>query len=243
MASQSILDIVRAVTGRIGLERPGSATGSSDNQVQQLVALANEEGQELADRYPWQALIREKTFTTVAAESQGLLVGGTILTPADGFKYIVNDTVWDRSMQYQLQASSPARWQADKGFTTVGPYARFRIRAGVLLLNPAPGAGQSLAFEYMSDNWVSNQAGDTFSPAFTQDADYPLLDSRLIAAGLLWRWKAAKGLEYAEDYNKYERMVLDATVRDGSKSAVSMNGPDNATFGPYVVVPSGNWNQ
>jgi hypothetical protein len=37
--------------------------------------------------------------------------------------------------------------------------------------------------------------------------------------GVIWRWKAAKGLEYAEDYNKYERLVADQMGRDGGKRA------------------------
>ena len=243
MASQTALEIVRTVAGRVGIQRPSTATGSTDVQVQQLVALLNEEGQELAKRYVWQATVKEKTFTTVAAESQGLLVGGTILAAADGFKYILNDTIWDRTTEYQLQHSTPTRWQADSSTLPVGPYSRYRIRNGYLLMLPAPSAGLTVAFEYVTENWVRNAAGDEFRAEFTMDGDIPLLDSQLLIMGLKWRWLAAKGLSYAESFNSYEAAVSDAITRDEPRGAVSMNGADTDTFSPYVVVPAGDFAQ
>ena len=243
MASQTALEIVRTVAGRVGIQRPSTATGSTDVQVQQLVALLNEEGQELAKRYVWQATVREKTFTTIAAEDQGLLVGGAILSAADGFKYVLNDTIYDRTTEYQLQHSTPTRWQSDKSTLPVGPYSRYRIRNGRLLMLPAPTAGLTVAFEYVTENWVSNAAGDAFRAEFTMDGDFPLLDSQLLIMGLKWRWKAAKGLSYAEDMQSYELAVADATSRDEPRGVVSFNGPDRDNFEPYVVTPAGDWNQ
>lgn len=244
MAKQSILEIVKAVCGRIGLNKPNTATGSTDIQVTQLVDLANEEGQELAARFGWQALIREKTFTLLAAEDQGLLVGGTILAAADGFSKIINDTIFNRTTQVQVTGPvTPRGWQGLKATTTAtGFYSQYRLRAGHLLLYPAPSVGTA-AFEYLTENWVSNLAGDTFSVQFTADDNYPLLDSRLITAGLLWRWKAAKGFEYAEDYNKYEAAVLDAMTGDKTAQTVRLDGVNQDGLDPHILVPRGNWMQ
>lgn len=241
MAQKSVLNIIREVAPRLGIQRPNTATGSTDVQVQQLLSLLNEEGQELAARYDWEKLTKEKTFTTVASEDQGLLVGGVILAAADGFEKILNDTMWDRTTKYALHSSTAQRWQADKATITVGPYSRFRIRQGHLYMLPAPTAGLTVAFEYKTENWVQNEAGDTFRSEFTVDTDVPLLDSRLLTLGLKWRWRAAKRLSYSEDYQTYELAVLDAMTKDGVKGPASLNGSDHGTFTPYVVVPSGDW--
>ena len=243
MAAKSVLSIVREVAPRLGIQRPNTATGSTDVQVQQLLSLLNEEGQELAARYDWEKLTKEKTFTTIAAEDQGLLVGGTILATTDGFDHILNDTIWDRTTEYALHSTAPQRWQADKATITVGPYSRFRIRQGHLYMLPAPTAGLTVAFEYKTENWVQNEAGDEFSTEFSDDTDLPLLDSRLLTLGLKWRWRAAKRLSYAEDFQAYELAVADSMTRDGVKQSASLNGPDYGGFEPYVVVPSGDWDQ
>jgi hypothetical protein len=73
---------------------PTSVSGSSDPQIMQLMAIGNEEGQDLSARYPWQALINESTFTSVATESQGAI---TTLAATD-FRYILNDIMWDRTL-------------------------------------------------------------------------------------------------------------------------------------------------
>jgi hypothetical protein len=240
VASDSVLAIVRGAAGLVGVNQPTTATGSTDLQINQLLALANVEGQELAARFDWQVLTLEKTFTSVATESQGK-INGTIVSSALGFDHILNDTVWNRSTKIgpggPLSATS---WQAIKSTTYAGPWAQYRIRGGELLLIPAPAAGQTLAFEYKSVNWVSNVTNDATRASFTADDDYPLLDSRLIKLGLIWRWKSAKGLEYAQDFQNYENAVLDAMTRDTPHVSVNLNGKMDE-FRPMIQVPRGNY--
>src|SRR5260221_481902 len=90
----SLLSTIVQVCRRIGLTAPTTVSGSSDPAIIQLMAIANEEGQDLSSRYPWQNLQVESTFSTVATESQG-----TILSLAGSdFRYILNDIMWNRSL-------------------------------------------------------------------------------------------------------------------------------------------------
>lgn len=243
MANKTVLEIVKTVAKRVGISVPTTVTGSTDIQVLQLLALVNEEGEELADRYMWTALQKEKTFTTIAAEDQGAIVGGTgLLTVGDGFKYILNDTIWNRTTQFKPGGPvGPVGWQGLKATPFSGFWSQYRIRGGHLFFLPAATVGQTVAFEYVTENWATDTTGATGKAEFTADDDVPLLDSKLITTGLVWRWKASKGLSYDEDFRKYENMVADAMARDGTKGKVSLNGCNPDKVQPFVIVPAGNW--
>jgi hypothetical protein len=242
VAQDSVLEIVRDFCSRTGLGQPNTATGSTDSQVQQIVGLLNEEGQELADRYDWESLVREKTFVSAASEGQGKIVGH-ILSEADGFSKILNDTINNRTTQFPVTGPlTPRVWQAYKSSGIVGsPYSQYRIRGGTLMLHPAPPAEQLLAFEWKTENWVSNENEDAFRNRFIADSDFPLLNSRLLLLGLRWRWKKEKGLEYAEDFNSYESAVLDAMTRDKTATTLSLDGRESRGLEPTITVARGSW--
>lgn len=241
MANKSILNIIKTVAKLVGVSEPTTATGSTDIQVKQLLALANEEGQELAARFDWTALVREATYTALGVEDQGA-INGTILNTTVGFDKMLNDTIWNRTTMFGPGGPlSPQSWQALQATVSTSPWSQYRIRQGHLYLKPAPTAGDTLAFEYKTENWVSNAAGDEARTEFTMDDDYPILDSRLIERGLVWRWKQAKGLGYAEDMQKYENAVLDKMTGDGTHARANMAGRTD-DYEPFVMVPRGNWN-
>ena len=234
----SLLSMATQVCRRIGITPPASVSGSSDPQILQLMALANEEGQDLSARYPWTALQNESTFTTVAAETQGTI---TTLAGSD-FRYILNDIMWNRSLLRPVFGPlTPQDWQALKARNVNGPYNQFRIRGTSVIFIPAPVAGNTIAFEWISRNWVTVAAGGT-SASWTADADTGLLDEEVMTQGVIWRWKEAKGLGYAEDYAKYERLANDQMARDGGKSRLNLAGGMAQGYSPAILVSAGSWN-
>ena len=88
----SLLSLIRDACGTIGLTRPVAVVSSPDPNVVQLLSLANTEGEELLERYGWDATKLEASHTTIAAENQGAMA-----TIAPGFSYIVNQTFWDQT--------------------------------------------------------------------------------------------------------------------------------------------------
>jgi hypothetical protein len=232
---QTCLQIVQTACKRIGINSPNAAVTSSDLQVIQLLALLEETGQELADRYGWQTLQKEATFTTVATETQKAV--STITT---GFNYIVNDTIWNRTLRRPVYGpKSQQDWQQAKAININGPFNSFRIEGDNILFNPVPAAGQSCYFEYITKNWLTLSVGGT-SDSIANDADTPLLDDKILTLGLIWRWKAAKGLDYSEDFEKYESKVTDAQVRDAGKPTLNLTG-GAYEIQPVVMVPRGSW--
>lgn len=233
----SLLTMTVQAARRIGISPPTVVVASSDPQILQLLALANEEGQELSARYPWTALQNESTFTTVATESQGII---TTLA-GSSFRYILNDIMWDRTLLRPVFGPLvPQDWQALKARNVNGPYAQFRIRGTSVLFIPAPVAGDTVAFEWISRNWVNVTSPVGTSATWTADADTGALDEEIMTQGLIWRWKATKGLNYEEDYMKYERLVADQTARDGGKARLNLGGGLN-NFPAGVLVPIGSW--
>jgi hypothetical protein len=212
----SLLSIVQGVSGRLSLPQPSAVVGSSDKQVIQLLALANEEGTALARRHGWQALAEEQTFVTVASPAQGAAL------PAD-FDRFVPGSVFNRSTRRPMTGPITSRqWQwiqAQPAYSTA--CLAFRERTGQFLIAPTPPAGETIAYEYLSRNWARSSGGAAQS-AFLADADKALLDEELIALGLRWRFLRAKGLDYAEEMASYERELEQAMARDGGSTAVSL---------------------
>lgn len=230
------LQIIQTACRRIGINAPAAAVTSTDLQILQILSLSEEEGQEQATRYQWQALRGEATFTTVAAQLQT-----TVSAIAPGLDYIVNDTIWNRTLRRPVYGPKSAQeWQQSIANQINGPFNSYRVMGDAINFYPAPSAGDSCYFEYQSRNWINTSSSST-SDTWTNDADTPKLNGDLIVLGTIWRWKQVKGLDYAEDYAKYERRLADAMGRDASKPILNMSGT-RWEIQPAIVVPAGSWN-
>lgn len=234
----TMLSVIQNFCQRTGLPSPSSVMGTTDPQVLQVKALLEEEGNDLAQRGAWQGLTFQASHTTLALEDQGAI--DTIAS--NGFRYIVNETIWDRTTILPVCGPlNSVEWQALKAVVTTGPRYQFRIRGGKLLVNPAPPAGDAWYFEYVSQYWILGANGTTYKQYFTLDTDTILLPETLVLMGLRWRWKKEKGMEYAEDFNTYEMQVKDAMGRDGGKTHLYMDNANWRGPRPGIWVPGGSW--
>lgn len=230
----SLLQIIQDAADDLGINRPGSVIGSTDQQVRQLLSLANREGRLLAKRHPWQALKTEALVTVTSTITQG-----SMSTLATGFDYIIPETVWNRTQNRGVRPLSAQQWQLEKSAVVTGPYEEFRIRGNVLLMIPAPTSGDVVAFEYISKNWTTDSNGANPSDRWNADTDLTILDEELILLGIKWRWLKAKNLDYAEEFMEYERAVINAMSRDGGKDRLNI-GMDR-DFVPGIQIEDGNF--
>lgn len=235
----SLLEIVTAFCERTALPVPTQVMFSPDAHIRQVRALLEEEGKILSSRGTWELLTQEVSHTTLAAEDQGAIAD---LCP-NGFRYIKNQTIWDRTDRLPVFGPMNANeWQAIKAVISTGPRYRFRIRGGKLLVNPTPPAGHLWYWEYVSKNWILDGDSGDGKRYFSKDTDIIGLPEELVLMGLRWRWKKEKGLEYAEDFRDYEFMVKDALGRDGAKPVLDMGQDPLRELKPGIFVPSGSWN-
>lgn len=204
----------------MSLTQPATVVNSTDTQVKQLYALANEEGEELARDFDWQALREQYLFTTVAADVQPTAV------PVDWDHFIAN-SFFNRSTRRQVIGPiTPQTYQAILAQPQLNMvYLAFIERSGQFLITPQPPAGQTIAYEYISKNWAKSSIG-TPQPAFLADADTSFISERLIMLGVRWRFLSAKGLDYAEAMRTYELERQKLQARDGGNGMLSITGSD-----------------
>lgn len=209
---------------------------STDAQVRQLYALLNEGGLALSKRCDWEALTAQWTFVTVAQAEQ------TNTPIPDDLRKFIPDTFFNRTSQRQLVGPvTPQQWQQLQARPALSEiYLAFRQREGVFLVTPTPTAGETIAYEYVSENWAMSSAGVGKS-AFTSDDDDSFLDEELLKQDLRWRWRAAKGLPYAEDMETFERALEVAIGNDGGATALDMGGPEGNWPDRLVNIPEGGF--
>ncbi len=210
----TLLTLIQEVTDLLGVPRPVVVVTSADQLVRQLLALAQEETRALAAEMAWPDLVEEAAFITAATSEQpGAL-------PAD-HERMMPQTMWNRSTNTRLWGPTDAQtWQRAQ----VEPgILMWRIKTGMLMLWPVPAAGEQIAFEYVSKSRIRSADG-TRKTLWTADDDEALLDEGLIGLGIRWRFKKAKGLDYAEDLEDYERRKGQITANAGGAPDLRIGG-------------------
>jgi hypothetical protein len=214
----SLLQMVKDACDELSLPRPNVVANSTDPQVRQLFRLANVEGRNLAKRHNWQVLTSEHTFTTTATAVQ--LTASAL--PTD-FNWIIPETMWNRSSRRRVYGPiDNQEWQGIKGSSVNSVDPAFRIKGNTILLTPNPTTGHSIYYEYVSKNWCQSSGG-TAQAAWAADTDTGRLDEFLMTLGIVWRFRKAKKLNFADEFAVYEREVTDAIIRDGSRPRLSTN--------------------
>jgi hypothetical protein len=195
----TLLTIAQRVADEVGLPRPAGVAGSTDQLARQMFALANTTLEELGKRN-WPELVETFTFPTVV--NQAAYSG-----PTDYARF-ATDAAFVTSMYYSLRGSLSANeWQRRlNGLPSIAGRYRYRVFGSPPQINivPAPQKVESVTFEYLSSNLAVN-ASNVPIPLYSVDTDTSIMPEELVRKGLKWRIKHAKGLDYSEDYNAYER--------------------------------------
>lgn len=222
---RTLLQIAIATADELGIQRPSTVAASADQQVQQLLALLNREGKELAAREGisggWPQLRKERSITTV--------IGTASYDFPTDLQYFMNTTGWDRTTKWPLRGPiSPQEWQVLKSGTvgSVGLRTRFRIMAGQIYFDPTPTTVETIVFEYYSDTWCASTLG-VAQRIWAADNDVPLLPDDCFILGAMWRFRRAKGLDYAQEFAAYEDLVSRELGRSGMAPVVDLGYPQS----------------
>lgn len=288
----TLLGLIDQAMGELGLLQPTTIFGNTDNQVIQLLALAQREGKEFSSMANknggWEEMRQQKLFNTAGVgnltgnttissaiitgiSSTTGIVAGMVATgtgipsetlvssvdsatqvtlntaatatatgiglsfgtqsyslPAD-FSYFMTQTFWDRNYRWQLMGPLEAQeWQVLKsGISPTGPRRRFRIMGNLFYIDPVPAEVTTIVYEYYSNSWCQSNAGVAQSK-WAADTDYYTLDDDCFILGLKWRFLRAKGFDYEEERDVYDKACQRALARNGGGRDLPLNAVSTA---------------
>lgn len=208
--------IIRAAR-QLGLTPPTAVMSSGDETWMQMVEWAQEVVDDACLRHDWRALHKTQTLT-------GDGVTTNFALPAD----------------YSRLAKAPAltRNGSTAGFWPIGPLDPaayigattlpittatpvYQIENGFINLFTAPATGETYTLSYQSSKPIYSSATEVAS--WTLDGDTPLIPERLVLLGIVWRWKASKGLNYSEFMSSYERALETLASADWGLSPLELS--------------------
>lgn len=203
-------DILNRVAAEVGLEQVSDPWTDEDKSFIQMKALLNIAGEELSQNYPWEFLIKEHSFVTDGVDNEYTL-------PSD-FLYIVNQTGWDRTNDVPLVGPlSPQEYQYLVSSESSGSniYISFRFNEGVFKVLPDDSSGKTIAFEYVSRNWVlDSTTGNTYRDSVADGADTPQFDRTLLSRYLKVKFLEAKGFDSTKAQADLNHTFMLMTARE-----------------------------
>ena len=227
----TLLTIMQDACDLLGLRRPTTVIGSSDDQTRQLLAIANEEGKSLLKSFMWQRRLKQHTFTTIADAIQ-------LFAIPDDIEWFVPNSFYNRTTRRPvLGPVTPQLWQNIQANPQINRVIlAYRLRENDFLVTPNPPNGQTVAFEYVSKNWVIGADGEDYS-RWMADNDTSYLEEEQMKLGIRWRWKKTKGLPYGEDYDTYQDQLQQLQARDGGSTVLNLTGGGNWVYVGNPNVP------
>jgi hypothetical protein len=229
-----LLTIIQAAADELGTNSvPSAVFGNNSTDGRRYRRFAHAIGKWLVRNGDWQELRTESTFTSVATETQ------TSMVPSD-LDHFVDETFWNRSRRLAFYGPvGPQEWQAIKGGLTSSPVTNtFAYRGTNILLSPVPSAGDTYAFEYISNKFCESSGG-TAQASWAADTDLPRLDDELFILGIVWMWKQSNEMPWQADYEKFEDYRKTCLMQDKPRRVLNMSS--NRRRPPGIVVPDGDW--
>lgn len=200
--SATLLQMMQDVCNEVGIPPPSVVVSSPDQQIRQLLALANREGREQTSA-AWTQLRGQQTITLVNGQA-------AYDFPTDFDSYMPS-TIWNRDQRWVVQGPLTAQeWQTLKsGYINIFPYQRYRVMDGQIYFDPTPdstAAGQTVTIEYQSKAFCQS-ATATAQTQWLADTDTFLLPDDVLVLGVKWRFLAAKRMDYSEEKDAYMKCV------------------------------------
>lgn len=212
----TLLSVIQKAMKLCNLPAPSSAFTNTDATVQQFVMFSQDIGDEISNRYFWRNL--NKSWTIVGD-------GTTTIWPVPSDYSQLSPGFQMFSSVYPLQPLLGPVLNEDLALYKAALVPQGSMRpvwrpiGGNFEIWPALQAGEVVTSNYYSNQWVQTQAPST-TTVWTSDSDGPLIDCLSLALGCVWRWKNSKGLDYAEDFRRYQRAVDRAGGRDNTDRVV-----------------------
>jgi hypothetical protein len=191
--------------------------------------------------------IQDRLDLTGPISKQAEIVGTgaeTYPLPADMVRLHRSEfAVYERMRTWRacVPVVTDGEWEYLKELGTTGAYRFYRVTgyegAFQISFQRPLDTGVTVLASYVSENWLVN-AG-IYKDEISDAADQSLLPRRLVEAGIVWRFRQRKGLEYGDIRLDYEtqmaRYINDSrTIRRVAFGAVPTRGPFDIPVPDYI---------
>lgn len=213
----TVLSAAQSAMVRLVGQKPTTLFSSPQQMEMEIADLSTDVAVDICRSHDWRSLTKIHTITGDGVETSFPL-------PADYDRIVLAQGIADANswLWGYTQVQSLAEWMVitSSGFTAITP-GWWIILDGEMQFSPAPPASSPARFAYVS-KYIGTAPSNAGTPiaAFSNDTDLFALDERLLTLGLIWRWKAQKGLEYAEDMANYEKALSEKQSRDTGSQAI-----------------------
>lgn len=233
----TVLTAIQRASTVLGLTVPAAVFTSTEREHVELQDAANEVAETMARHYDWQRL---KTIATLTGDG----VTEDFSLPTDYGRQLLKATLWVTSRPFYPLEHVPDSdmWLGIITSDIQVSLGQWTVYGDQIHIRPAMATGDEAKFFYITKNIVDPASGAD-KPLFTLDTDAFLLDERVLRLGIIWQWKASKGLPYAEDMVNYEIALAEAVGRDKGSKIITvgvqrMRGGMNADYAfPGTIVP------
>ena len=214
----TILSVVQNVCLAVGLPKPDTVLSSTDREMLELVRLANDVASDIRDaEFDWQALQLIRTF-------QGDAVAEAFDLPEDYLRMKTKATLWSSRWLWGMEhITDTDEWLELMTLPYVAVSGQWIIYGDQLHVMPVLDTADTVRFVYISKLMVKPASGPN-KAAFDADTDMFRLSERALELGIIYRYRAQKGVASDDDENNYDQALYTAMNNDkGSKPVVSGN--------------------
>ncbi len=226
-----VVNILTRAAAQCSVTLPSSWSGSTDPTILELRDFLEETAEDILDRVDCpQPLSATATITGTGVEEYDL--------PAD-FKRLHRDhyAVYEgnRTRRPCMPVSQDGAWEYLKELGSAGAYRYYRTHGydGNFKIDfyRELGTGEAAIVNYVSKNWVVN-AGD-HKAEFSNDNDNCMFPRKLVEAGIVWKFRERKGLDFTAKSQEYE-IQLTRYINDNRTQRVVSFGPAE-TLKPWDI--------
>lgn len=191
----SVLTAIQNAAAVIALNRPAVVFSSAEREHFELQVLANTCANLVARDHEWRALKAVAEITGDGATRKFAL-------PSDYDRMLKDGHLWsDRAGAPLAHVISSDEWL---GHDVQGASAQaWTLLGNEIVLRSGPAVGETVSYHYMSAKWAADSEGMP-KASFASDDDTFRLCESLLERCMIWKWRAAKGLPYAQDRDNYE---------------------------------------
>ena len=190
---------------------PTTLFSTTDGFAKELRVQANQSAVAIMKAYDWQVLTKRATITGDGSDTSFPL-------PSDYDRMAAKTNLASSSTNVDLvKATDLDQWDYFLNHMSTTTPGYWIVLGGELQVMPAPATDVVHSYYYISRNVVSGNQS-----SFTADTDTFLLPERLLTLSIIWRWRASKRLEYAEDMRNFEIALSEETATDkGSRILIA----------------------